>query len=309
METSKAKELKRIFNGKIKFGISMDKYTSYRIGGKCWAMAFPEEIQEISNAVSFCSKNKISYLAIGRGTNILVSDKGFNGLIINLARAFNRFEILDNPSRRYKRIFSQGGTNLSLLIKRLGKQGIGSLEFACGIPGTVGGGIKGNAGSFGKCLSDKVERLQIIDPKGEIKELTRKELSFGYRSCNLPDGCIIAGAWFKLEKRNKKNFDKLIANYRMMRKKAQPGNALTAGSVFKNPNGYSAGRLIELAGLKGVRCGGAYVSTKHGNFIINEGRARAREVYKLISKIREKVWEKFKIRLELELVLVGEGFE
>ena len=303
------KELKNIFKDRVKLEVPMERYTSYRIGGKCRAMVFPENIQEISSVVFFCLKNRISYFTIGKGTNLLVSDKGFDGVVINLSKAFNRFEIVDRASKNFIRVFSQGGANLPVMIRRFGKEGIGSLEFACGIPGTVGGSIKGNAGSFGMSISERLEKLQVIDSEGEIREIPKNNISFEYRSCNIPDNYIIAGAWFKLQKRDKKIFDKLVAKYQLMRKKAQPSISFTAGSVFKNPPGYSAGKLIDMAGLKGKKCGEAYVSAKHSNFIISTGRAKAMDVYKLICEIKEKVWEKFRVKLELEIVLVGEGFK
>ena len=309
MNIRKTEELKKAFKGKVEFGIPMNRFTYYRIGGKTWAMVFPENLDDISEAVSFCKKNKIPYLPIGKGSNLLVSDRGFNGVVINLAKAFNRFQILDNSESGYKWIFSQGGANLPLMIRELGNEGIGNLEFACGIPGTVGGGIKGNAGSFNKCISDRLEKLQVVDSEGNIKELPKKDISFGYRTCGLPKGYIIAGAWFKLKKKKKQTIDRIISRYQKIRKLSQPCHALTAGCVFKNPQGYSAGKLIELSGFKGAQCGDARISTKHANFIINEGRARAKEVYKLICDIRKKIWENFGIRLELEIVLVGEGFK
>lgn len=303
------KELKKIFKDRIEFEVPMNRYTSYRIGGKCRAMVFPKKIQEISSAVSFCLKNKIFYFTIGKGTNLLVSDRGFDGVVINLTKTFNRFEVVDSVAKNFSRVFSQGGANLPLMIRRLGKEGIGSLEFACGIPGTVGGSIKGNAGSFGMCISERLEKLQVIDFEGEIREIPKKEIFFEYRSCNIPDNYIITGAWFKLQKRDKKIFDKMMAKYQLMRKKAQPCIPFTAGSVFKNPPGYSAGKLIDMAGLKGKWCGEAHVSAKHANFIVSTGKAKAMDVYNLICEIKEKVWEKFRVKLELEIVLVGEGFK
>src|SRR3989338_491582 len=213
MEVQKIKELKNIFKDRIRFEVSMDKYTSYRIGGKCRAMVFPERIQEISGVVSFCLKNRMPYFTIGKGTNLLVSDWGFDGVVINLSKTFNRFEVVESVAKNFRMVFSQGGVNLLLMIMGLGKEGIGSLEFACGIPGTVGGSIKGNAGSFGMCISERLERLQVIDSEGEIREISKKEISFEYRSCNIPDDYIITGAWFKLQKRDKKIFDKLAAKY------------------------------------------------------------------------------------------------
>ncbi len=303
------KELKSIFKDRIRFEVPMDRYTSYRIGGKCRAMVFPENIQEISSAVFFCVKNRISYFTIGKGTNLLVSDRGFDGMVINLSKAFNRFGVVNRAAKNYVRVFSQGGANLPVMIRRLGKEGIGSLEFACGIPGTVGGSIKGNAGSFGMSISERLEKLQVTDSEGEIREIPKKEISFEYRRCSVPDSYIITGAWFKLQKRDKKIFDKLVAKYQLMRKKAQPSVSFTAGSVFKNPPGYSAGKLIDMAGLRGKKCGDAHVSAKHANFIVSTGRAKAMDVYRLICEIKEKVWEKFMVKLELEIVLVGEGFK
>lgn len=300
------KELVAILGNRVEFNVPLKSYTSFGIGGRTEAMVFPESENEVIELLNLCSKDRVPYLPLGEGTNILAGDRGFNGVVINLARSFNNTKIINDGTE--SKVYAEGGASLSKLIRNLANKCLGGLEWAYGIPGTIGGAIRGNAGAFGGTVSDKLLMMRVINGKGRIRDINKDDIDFGYRYCSLPDRWIIIGAWFVLKKEDRKKLAHKVKSYSSKRRRVQPRKSLLGGSVFKNPEGKFAGELIERAGFKGAEMGDAYVSRRHANFIINRGDAKASDVCKLIENIRHEVMKKFRINLELELKLVGEGF-
>jgi len=236
---------------------------------------------------------------LGGGSNVLIGDHGFDGVVLRLAGSFTDFRF----DGQY--LCSGAGASLGLLVNRAAQEGLSGMEDFCGIPGTLGGAIRGNAGSREKWIGALVEELEIMTPAGKKEILPRSALEFSYRRFN-GENMILAGAKLLLKKGLKNDILKNIASLMSRRSDTQPAGERCAGSVFKNPPGDSAGRLIEACGLKGLTLGGAKVSRKHANFIINTGSASARDVRALIAIVHGKVKEKFGVQLELEIQLIGE---
>jgi len=240
----------------------------------------------------------LDFFILGEGTNVLFYDEGFSGLVIRLKGEFEKFFI------EGEEVTAGAGVKLNYLVEELAKRGLAGLEFASGIPGSLGGAIVSNAGTKMGSIGDVTREIKIFSG-GNVKILKKDEVNFSYRHCDLPNKAIILEVKLGLKNGKKSDIINKIKKSLKERKKNQPVSTLNAGCVFKNPKTCEAGKLIEAAGLKGTRFGDAEVSTKHANFIINRGRARAKDVYNLIEKIREAVKEKFDIDLELELRLVG----
>ncbi len=274
--------------------------TTFRIGGLADTLLYPESAEELAELM----KKKQDFFILGGGSNILVADKGIRGTTISLARGFAELKIEKQEDGSIK-IFSGAGTSLTQTSSTMMKNSIAGLEFAYGIPGTVGGALIMNAGALGGEMQDVVESVTFVTLAGEIKTLNKKECGFSYRSSAFPKGCVIAGAVLQLKAGDKKKIhEKMKQNY-MNRKSKQPLELPSAGSIFKNPEGDFAGRLIEAAGLKGSTHGGAKISEKHANFIVNRGGAKATDVICLIEKIEETVNKKFGITLRREIKLAG----
>jgi UDP-N-acetylmuramate dehydrogenase len=244
-----------------------------------------------------------SHFIIGRGSNLLVADKGFRGLVIeNRCQAFK----LDAQSRT---AHVEAGVSLALLARKTAQIGAAGLEWAIGIPGTVGGAIVSNAGAYGGTVSEVVCRARILDQEGQIRELSIEELELGYRGSRFTEressGQAILSSDFKLNAESSELVTERMARYDALRRAEQPREP-SAGSVFKNPPGVAAARLIDQAELKGRRIGGAQVSPKHANYIVNLGSAKAEDVLGLIDMARQEILRRFDVELELEIELIGE---
>lgn len=275
------------------------RHTSFRVGGPARYFNIVENDDDLKDSLEFAGKNGLDWFVIGTGTNLLVSDEGFDGMMIKLAGEFCDIDIKDD------RIDAGAAVSLSSLARIATRQGLKGLEFAVGIPGSVGGGLIMNAGAYGGSIGDAVESVIIYTPKVELKSMSREDIDFQYRSSSLAGCGIITRATFRLQpddaERLKKEADRVVAQ----RKKCQPGEARTAGSVFKNPSEGKAGVLIETAGCKGMRVNGAVVSEKHANFVINEGSATAADIYRLIQNVKSKVKQKTGVELKEEILLIG----
>lgn len=284
---------------KIKFDEELKKHTTFKVGGPAQYFLQAANPKELQSALSIAKSKKIPVLVIGAGSNLLASDKGVKGLVIKLDSAeFKKITANKNI------IFSGAASLISRVIHKAKNSGLCGLEFLAGIPGTIGGGLIMNAGAWGKSIADLVEELKVMDYNGRIKQLKRNEIKFGYRDSDLSE-YIILSAKLKLNKESKKAAAERIAEYLSRRRNAQDFSGYSAGCIFKNPEGESAGKLIELCGLKGVWRGGAMVSKKHANFILNRGKAKAKDVLSLISLIKNEVKNKFKIDLETEVKIWG----
>jgi UDP-N-acetylmuramate dehydrogenase len=277
----------------------MKNHTSFKIGGAADEFASASGKEEIIELINYAKEKKIPYFIMGNGSNILVSDKGIRGLVIKISGNFSGYEVSGNI------IKAESGALLSTLSKAAQKSSLSGIEFASGIPGTLGGAIYMNAGAYGGEMSSIVKSVTYLE-NGEIKKIN-DGFGFGYRRSVFADlGAVILEAELELEKGNPDEIKAQMDDYKIRRTEKQPLSMPSAGSVFKRPQGYFAGRLIEDAGLKGFQIGGAKVSEKHAGFIVNTGGATAEDVLALIKYIQKNVKEKFNVELETEVKIVGE---
>lgn len=284
----------------VKADVPMSEYTTFKIGGCCDFLVTPHEVEEIREILALCKSKSVPWFVIGRGSNLLVSDEGFRGVIISLADNFDSITITDPIIR------ATAGTKIIDLSFTAAEAGLSGLEFAAGIPGTVGGGVIMNAGAYGGDISQVIVSALCVDHDGNLVELDRDALELGYRT-STPGrmGWIVLEAAFKLTPGNKEEILAVMQDFNAKRRAKQPLEFPNAGSIFKRPVGYFAGKLIQDSGLSGVSIGGAMVSPKHNGFIINTGNAKAAEVRELIDLIQRTVYEKFGVQLETEVKFLG----
>lgn len=289
-----------ITKGVIRFDEPMRNHTSFRIGGPADVLIMPADADELRNIMNFTNENCIPLEIIGNGTNLLVSDEGVDGVIIKIRDCFDSIAILE------QKVVVGAGYMLLRLSRLVAGHGLSGLEFAVGIPGTVGGATVMNAGAHGGQMRDIVTQVTVMDRMGEVITLTNKELEYSYRKSKLQGlGFIILEAELELKRGSPADIKQKMAEFLRWRKKSQPLNFPNAGSIFKNPvNGY-AGKLIEHYGCKGMMVGDAQVSELHANFILNKGNATARDVVSLINEVHMKVIEEAGVDLELEIKIIG----
>ena len=285
-------------SGEIKFHEPLAPYTSLQIGGPADALVVPADIEDLSRLVRQSKVGKVPLFVMG-GTNVLIRDRGVRGIVIQLSR-LNRIRIESDDV-----LYAQAGVRMPTLLGYAIRHSLSGLEWAAGIPGTVGGGVITNAGTKLGEMRDSLKAIELVNDYGKLKRIESSQLSFAYRYARVPKRVII-GAWFQLSHATKKQVESFTKTYLRYRKETQPLTLPNAGSIFKNPTGASAGSLIEEAGLKDTRIGDAQISPKHANFIINSGKARATDVIRLIQKVRRTVARKTGVRLHMELRVVGE---
>ena len=279
----------------------MSSHTTFRIGGTADYFVMPSSVEELQTIIRLLKKSDINYYVIGNGSNLLVGDKGFRGVIIQLSDAFDEVEYIDDVT-----VKAMSGMKLSSW-KQLSDKGLAGFEFATGIPGTIGGAVRMNAGAYGGEIKDIIVSAEVLDKNGDIHTLGKDELELGYRtSCIMKYGYIVVSATLKLSKGNTDDIKENIKELSQKRRMKQPLEYPSAGSTFKRPEGYFAAKLIEDAGLKGLSAGDAQVSEKHAGFVVNKGRATAKDVCELTDKIKEEVLKKSGVKLELEVVKIGE---
>ncbi len=287
--------------GEIIVGESMKKHTSWRVGGPADIMVLPAGIEDIMVCRQFATAHGLPLTVMGNGSNMLVKDRGIRGIVLKISRGFNRIEVRDTV------ITAEAGALLPNVSNRAARAGLTGLEFAVGIPASVGGAVAMNAGAHGRCMADVVDRMAALTGDGNTVLLKREDIGFTYRKSGITNkGLVVLTADFGLKPgepeeimaANKINLEK--------RRHSQPLEFPNAGSVFANPPGQWAGWLIENAGCKGMRIGDAMVSEKHANFIVNLGMARAEDILELITRIKHIVMKKYNIELELEVRVVGE---
>ena len=272
-----------------------------KVGGPADTLLFPKNRDELKKVVRYARRKKIPLLILGKGTNLVVKDKGVRGWIINLTRGMKKIEMEGEV------VVAEAGSSLQRLVQFSVQKGLTGLEPFSGIPGTVGGGVAMNAGAWGAELKDVLLSVTFMKEDGEITERPRSRLRFSYRGLAIPSSWIILKGKFGLKKGRKKEIRERVKSYLEMRKRKQPLDYPSAGSVFKNPKEGPAGKWIEESGLKGFRIGQAMVSERHANFIINLGKARAEEVIRLMEFVEKKVYEGKGISLEREVKVVGES--
>ena len=261
----------------------------------------PLNLAGLQSAVQVLSLNHFPYFVLGRGTNLLVSDTGVTAAAINLESGFSQIEHLDSKGH----VKVGAGLPLRRLLRFCLREGLSGLEFIAGIPGSVGGALRMNAGTHAGTMADVCKEVLILHADGSLARQPRSELHFSYRNLEVPPTSVLLEVEFSLFASSRKNVQDQIRTLLKFRKEKQPWQFASAGSVFKNPPGDYAGRLIEAAGLKGVRVGDAQISRKHANFIVNRGLARASDVWALIHLARKRVLQKFGVQLELEIEVVG----
>ncbi|HHT9118024.1 MAG TPA: UDP-N-acetylmuramate dehydrogenase [Candidatus Hypogeohydataceae bacterium YC38] len=279
----------------IRYKQPLRSYTSFGVGGPAEVFAEPITRAELQGVLDFGKGQDLDIFTLGRGSNILVGDKGVSGLVVHLPdKSFNRVE------RRGSEMVVEAGVSLPLLIQKAADQGLGGLEVLVGIPGSLGGAVAMNAGGRYGTIEPLVKGVTTIGYDGEFHYYKRGDVSFGYRSSSLSDE-IILEVELELSKDDKADIRKRMEGIHQEKNRTQPLSSRSAGCVFKNPEGCSAGALIDRSGLKGTQVGGAAVSTKHANFIINRGSATAAHILELIHNIREEVKKRFGVLLELEI--------
>jgi UDP-N-acetylmuramate dehydrogenase len=281
-------------------GVRLARYTTLGTGGPAAAFARPETVEELEETLAFAQDRGLSIAAVGLGSNLLVADDGFDGLVLKLAGKLAHAEVRDEV------LVTGGGAPNAVALHRARAAGLGGFEFACAIPGTAGGGVWMNAGAYGDDWADILERALIVDAAG-ARWRSRDELGLHYRRSGLRPGQVVAEVEFRLTPRPTDEIKARIAELQAQRKAAQPTNKRTYGSVFKNPDHeLTAGRMLEACGLKGHRIGGAQISPRHANFIENADGARSEDALALMSEARRRAWEHYGVELEHEVVFLGE---
>lgn len=279
----------------------MSTHTTFKIGGPAAYYMIPENEDEIMEAMDFARVRKLPFYLLGRGSNVLFSDEGYPGVVIEIGRGLERMSVHQEGM-----VMVQAGIGLSTMAVRLAEAGLTGFEFAGGIPGTLGGGITMNAGAYGGEIKDCIVSATVLNEEGNKMVLSKKELELGYRSSIIQkEKYIVLQGTFSFEKGEREKIFSDMKELNQKRREKQPLEYPSAGSTFKRPEGYFAGKLIEDAGLRGYRIGDAQVSEKHCGFVINRGHATAEEVRRLIEEVQNRVREKFQVELEPEVRMVG----
>ena len=280
-------------------GVVLSRFTTLGTGGPARAFARPETLEELQEALVWAGERELPVATIGLGSNLLVADEGFDGLVLKLGGELAEASVQD------ERLLAGGGATNAVCLHRVRAAGLGGFEFACAIPGTIGGGVWMNAGAYGSDWATILERAQVVNSDG-TKWLTPDELGLSYRHSELRHGQVVARAEFALAPLPEEQIKANIARLQALRKAAQPTNKRTFGSVFKNPeHELTAGRMLEACGLKGHRMGGAQISPRHANFIENAGEARSADAVALMAEARKRALEQFGVELRHEVEFLG----
>ena len=286
----------------VEFNAPMKKYTSFKCGGNASILITPDSSDSLQKIISYCYKKNVKPLMIGNGSNLLVTDNGIDNVVIKIGSKMSKIELIDDTT-----IFCEAGASLKSLCMFALENSLSGLEFAYGIPGTLGGAVYMNAGAYGGEMKDVLFSCKHIDADGNIGELLQDELDLRYRGSVYTDnGFTIVSAIMKLKKAEMTDIKAAMDDKLQRRKDKQPLEYPSAGSTFKRPEGYFAGSLIEESGLKGYTVGGAQVSEKHAGFVINKNKATATDVITLIKDVQKIVFEKHGVMLETEVKIIGE---
>jgi UDP-N-acetylmuramate dehydrogenase len=285
--------------GAVRFDVPLASYTSFKIGGPADVVVEPEDVEDVCRVVAQARAHGVPLFVVG-GTNLLIRDGGIRGIVVHLGRLRAIREEAGEV------VYAEGGVGMPTLIGYAVRRALTGLEWAAGIPGTVAGCVVMNAGTRLGEMKDALKAVRIVTAAGVVRDIPASAILFEYRRARLPKG-IVVGAWLQLRKGIREEIGRVVKEYLHYRRDTQPLTMPSAGCVFKNPANDSAGRLVETMKLKGLRVGDAEVSTKHGNFIVNRGRARAADVIALIGKVRREIKRQAGVRLDLELRIVGEA--
>ena len=297
-------ELRTLMTGEIRFDEPAGSHTSIGVGGRIDALCFPESEGELVRLVAFLGARGIPFLPVGNWTNLIVRGGGYRGVLIAMTglRALTKSEAAEGDVT----LEAQAGLPLSELVNLSAREALTGLEFCAGIPGSVGGAVRMNAGAYGGEIKDICLAVHLLDPTEGVRTETRDGLHFSYRNLDLPAESIIIGAAFHLRRGEGKEIAGRVREIIALRREKHPLEFPNAGSIFKNPRAVPAGKLVEHAGLKGMRIGDAQVSEKHGNFIVNRGRATAEDLLGLIDLVQKRVYEATGHTLETEVRIIGE---
>lgn len=293
-------ELKQLEVGTVLKDEPLYKHTTYRVGGPAKLFVKVQHVDGLIEVIKYCRKHRIPLFVIGRGSNLLFSDKSFDGIIISLEN-MNQYHV--NGSE----VTAQCGVTMIKLAYDCAKIGLSGFEFMGGIPGNIGGGIFMNAGAYKSCLSEVVKSVKVLDERLKVVELSKDEMEFSYRHSIIQDHpkWIVLEATFELENKSVEEINETLDKRKERRMSTQPWNKPSAGSVFRNPEGSSAWKYIDDAGLRGYEIGGAQVSPKHSNFIVNNGYASAKDIYGLIFYVQKTVQDQFGVLLKPEVRFIN----
>jgi UDP-N-acetylmuramate dehydrogenase len=285
--------------------VPLGRYTSLRVGGPARQFFASTDVTALAQILDAAVQDDSRILVLGGGSNLLIADEGFDGVVVRYTAVGHRIETAPGDQLLIR---AAAGVNLSNLARRLAQEGLGGLEWSASVPGTVGGAAVNNAGAFGGCIADHLVDAEIVGPDGSVRTLPADELAYAYRTSTLKRGdlgpVVVRSARLRVHREAAEVAKGRILTYQSQRTASQP-RQLSAGSIFANPPGDYAGRLIEAVGLKGERCGGAEISAQHANFIVNTGSARATDVVSLISRMQDEVWGRYGVWLRPEVQLVG----
>lgn len=290
-----------ISKDKIKYDEDMKKHTTIRIGGKAKCFVTPTDIEDIIAVVKYAKQNNIDYYIIGNGSNLVVADDGVDGIVIRIGNGFDKVEVNGNVIESY------AGSTMPKVSQIARKNELTGFEFACGIPGTIGGGVRMNAGAYGSEISNIIKEITYLNEKNEVCTMKKEEADFDYRHSIFCDNknLVVLSAKFVLEKGNLSQIEEKMNEYTKARREKQPIEYPNAGSTFKRPTGYFVGKLVQDAGLRGYTVGGMQVSEKHTGFIVNIGNATCEDVKQIIKDIQEIVHKKFGVHLKEEIEFIG----
>lgn len=284
----------------VRINEPMKRHTTFRAGGPADWFAVPETVDELNAVLLVCKKAGEDWYVVGNGSNLLVSDGGFRGVIISTEK-LNRLEV------NGRNLTAGAGVLLSKAAKAALKAGLSGMEFAAGIPGSMGGACVMNAGAYGSEMKDVLKTVTVLDQNGSVRILKAEELELGYRTSSImKNHCLVLEAELELKPGGIPDIKRLMEELAVRRREKQPLEFASAGSTFKRPAGYYAGKLIEDAGLKGFSVGGASVSEKHAGFVVNKGEASAADIYRLCTEVKKRVFEQTGVMLELEVKLLGQ---
>ena len=284
--------------GNLRKNISLKEYNTWKVGGKAEYFFEPHDLEDLKIFLNLTLDEKVTFL--GNGSNVLIRDSGIKGYVVCLKKSLNNFHI----DGKNKFIF-EAGLSCMKIAQISAKENFTGLEFMCGVPGTLGGALKMNAGCYGGNIWDNVFEVILINKKGDLVKRTKDDFKIGYRNVELDKNNFFVSASFNLKKNKMSNSQNIIKDFLKDRRSNQPTGLPSCGSVFKNPKNLYAAKILDSLGLKGYRVGGAYVSEKHANFIITERSAKSEDIEKLISFIQKKVYEDKKISLETEVKFIG----
>lgn len=298
-------QLLGLARGEVRLDEPLKKHTTIQIGGPADALVYPADLEDLNALLAFAIEKHVPWMILGWGSNVLVRDGGIRGIVFRLQKTFSHSQILEESETEVL-VEAQAGVPLPKIVEAGKQNGWVGVETLYGIPGSIGGTLKMNAGTRSGDISAFVESITVLRPDGSLHTYPRKRIKFEYRSSNLPPKEIVLSGKFRFQKGDPAAVQEAVAKYQKRRHDSQPLDTANVGSVFKNPEKGFAAEMIDELGLKGVRVGGARISHKHANFIVNENEAKARDVLVLIGLIRDKVKDELDVKLELEVKVIGE---